>query len=136
MREKLYAGVDLAPGEPQPPRHRPGQRLVVGDDHGGDAQIAVHLAQELVDALAGGRVEVAGGLVGQQQRGLEHQRARQRHPLRLAARELARAVVHARAQPHPLQQLARASHRGRARPCRWISAGMATFSSAVNSGSR
>ena len=84
--------------------------------------------KQLVDALAGGGVEVAGGLVGEQQRRLEHQRAGQRHPLRLAARQLARAVVDAGAQPHPLEQLARALASRPAGPCRWISAGIATFS--------
>ena len=99
-------------------------------------EIAVHLAEELVDALAGRRVEVAGGLVGQQHVGLEHQRARQRHALRLAARELAGLVVHARAQPHPLQQLARALASRPGAPSAARAPGMATFSSAVNSGSR
>jgi hypothetical protein len=41
--------------------------------------------QQLVDAFAGRLVEIPGRLVRRQQAGLQHQRARQRHPLLLAA---------------------------------------------------
>ncbi|GES16003.1 hypothetical protein Amac_096010 [Acrocarpospora macrocephala] len=45
--------------------------------------------QQVDDLLAGGGVEVAGRFVGQQQRRLGDERASDRHPLLLAARELA-----------------------------------------------
>jgi hypothetical protein len=49
-------------------------------------------------------VEVAGRLVTQQQPGRQQQRPGQRHPLLLAARQLARPVGQALAQPDPHQQ--------------------------------
>ena len=56
---------------------------------------------------ARGRVEVPGGLVGQQQFGLEHGRAGERDALTLAARELARPMVEAMRKPDLLQQRSR-----------------------------
>ena len=76
----------------------------------------VELAEHPHDLLAGGAVEVAGGLVGQEDAGLVDQRPRDRDPLALAARELVGAVVHPLAEPDPLQRLRRArSRRSRAR---------------------
>ena len=62
---------------------------VVGrhDDHGA---AGVDVAQQLEDAASGALVEVAGGLVGQEDGGVVDQRAGDRHPLLLAARQLAR----------------------------------------------
>ena len=76
----------------------------------------MELGEDLHDLLAGGAVEVAGRLVGQQDGGLVHQRAGDRDPLALAARELVRAVVHpvrrgrpaSSAAPRALAALARA----------------------------
>ena len=56
--------------------------------------------EELDDRRPGLRVEAAGGLVGEQQRRLEQQRAAERDPLLLAARELRREVLR-RARPCP-----------------------------------
>ena len=50
-------------------------------------------------------VEVAGGLVGDQDVRLVDQRAGDRHPLLLAARELGREGVQAMGEPHPAQRL-------------------------------
>ena len=44
-----------------------GQRAVVGDQHERAAEVAVEIDQQLDDLLAGGRVEIAGGLVGEEQ---------------------------------------------------------------------
>ena len=55
----------------------------------------VQLVEEPDDLLAGGRVEVAGGLVGEQDRRLADQRAGDRDALPLAAGELVGPVVHA-----------------------------------------
>jgi hypothetical protein len=41
----------------------------VGDQHERGAQLAVQVEHQLHDLLAGGEVEAAGGLVGQQQAG-------------------------------------------------------------------
>ena len=90
----------------------------------------VHAVEQLRDVLAGGLVQLAGGLVGQQQARLVGERARDRHALHLAARELRRAVVGARRQARRIQQLARARlavarRRRRPRTC-----GSSTFSAA------
>ena len=47
-----------------------GQALVVGDQHQGGAALLIQLEQQVADALAGMTVEVAGGLVGEQDRRL------------------------------------------------------------------
>ena len=60
---------------------------------------------------AGPRVEVAGGLVGEDDCGSVDQRARDGHALLLAAGELVRVVVEPLAEAHPLQRLARAPAR-------------------------
>ena len=65
---------------------------VVRDDEQRRAALAVELEEQLVDRLAGRAIEVAGRLVGEQQRRLEHHRARERHALLLAAGQLARPV--------------------------------------------
>ena len=58
-------------------------------DHADRGAAAVQLAQQLHHRLAVLRVEVPGGLVGEQDRGLPDQRARHGHALLLAAGELA-----------------------------------------------
>ena len=58
-------------------------------------------------SLAALGVEVAGGLVGQQHRGLGDDGARDRHALLLAARQLGRRVVLPAGQAHRGQRLAR-----------------------------
>ena len=72
-------------------------------------------------SLAGLRVEIAGRLVGEHERGAVHERARDRDALALAARELGRADARARAaeadarerRERALAPLARAARRGR-----------------------
>ena len=54
--------------------------------------------QQIDDLRAGGLVEIAGRLVGDQDRRVRRQRARERHPLLLAARQLGRIMVAALAQ--------------------------------------
>ncbi len=55
---------------------------------------------QLDDDAAGGAVEIAGGLVGQQQPGCGDEGAGDRHALLLAARELRRIMQEPRAEPH------------------------------------
>ena len=62
--------------------------------HHGRLPVGVHrLAHQLEDLTAGLRVEVAGRLVGEQDRGPRDEGARDRHPLLLAAGQLGRAVA-------------------------------------------
>ena len=62
---------------------------VVGGDDEREAKLALQRLQQLEHALAGIRVEVARGLVTEQQFWLLREGARDRHPLRLTSRELA-----------------------------------------------
>ena len=76
--------------------------------------------EEREDLEARARVEVAGGLVGEEHRRARDERARDRDALLLAAGELVRCVMHAIAETdgverlvRPLAPLARARRRGR-----------------------
>ena len=71
---------------------RCGDVVLVGDQHD-RAALAVEVVEQVEDVGGRGRVEVAGRLVGQEQRRLGHQRPGDRDPLLLAARELAGLVV-------------------------------------------
>ena len=66
-----------------------GQRGVVGHQHQGRPARAVQAREQLDDLRAGGGVEVAGGLVGEQEGGPRGEGAGERDALLLAARELA-----------------------------------------------
>ena len=119
----------------------PDDRAVAHLDHArralGDGAVVRHeddreplVAPEPLDRLhhlvAGGRVEVAGGLVREQHARLVGERTRDRHALLLAARELGGKVVRARRRDPPGEQLVgpppalarSASRRGRAQPPR------------------
>src|SRR5207249_3976457 len=61
--------------------------------------------QQLQDRRAGVRIEVAGRLVGQHDARLVDQRARDRHPLPLAAGQLGRAVPAAGAEADALERV-------------------------------
>src|SRR5262249_20834840 len=61
-----------------------------------------HQVQDHLSVLA---VEVAGRLVGEQERWLWRERAGERHPLLLAARELRRVMVPAPTEPDAREQL-------------------------------
>jgi hypothetical protein len=74
----------------------------VGDAHDGHP-LGVEGEEELEDLGARLRVQVPGGLVGEEQRGLRDERPGDRHPLLLSAGELVRRVVEARAQPDALE---------------------------------
>src|SRR5581483_5299814 len=70
---------------------RRGQLGVVGD-HRDRAAVAVQVRQEVDDGGAGGRVEVPGRLVGEQQRGPSDDRAGDGDALALAAGQVVRAM--------------------------------------------
>ena len=81
-----------------------GDRRIVSHQHDRQAILAVELAEEVEDLLAGRGVEVAGGLVGDQQGAAVDQRPGDGDPLLLAAREPRRLVVEPVAQPDPFEQ--------------------------------
>jgi hypothetical protein len=68
----------------------------------------VELAHEREDGAAGFGVEVRGGLVGQHQHRIAHERTRDRDALPLTARELVRALAHLLLQPHAVDELVHA----------------------------
>ena len=74
-----------------------------GDDH--DATGLRQLAEQAQHAVDLDVVEVRGGLVGQHERRVVRERARDRDPLLLAARQVAGAVVHAVGEADLLEQL-------------------------------
>ena len=80
------------------------------------------------------RVEVAGRLVADQQRRVGRERARDRHALLLAARQLGRQVVELVAEPDQLE-VSRAFAPLALRSRRAKSSGSIAFSSAVSVGS-
>ena len=80
--------------------------LVVGDEHGRHALLVVQPPQPGAQLGADGRVERAERLVEQQHLRLDRERAGQRHPLALAARELRAAAARAHfVSPTSVEQL-------------------------------
>ncbi len=122
-----------ARGERQPPRAARRERDVVRDEDQRRAALAVEPEHQVRDFDAGGGVEVAGRLVGQQQLRLAGERARDRDALLLAARQLLRVVGRAPREPDAVEPARRPRRRRRARPA--SSSGSITFSSAVSAGS-
>src|SRR5207237_10858694 len=82
-------------------------RIVGGEDER-DAALAVEAPHQFDDVAAGGAVEVGGGLVGEHERRLADQRAGDRYPLLLSARELRRPVTRAIGQADLSQRRAHA----------------------------
>ena len=80
--------------------------------------LAVHLAQEIVQRLGGVLVEIAGRLVGEEQRRAHHQRPRDRDALLFAARQHARPVLQPPGQPDALEEPRRALPALAVRPAR------------------
>src|SRR5688572_12250590 len=83
-----------------------GVARIVGH-HADRRALAVQLAQEVHHRLAVPRVEVPGGLVGEQDRGLARERAGDGHALLLAAGELRRVVVHSVRHADALKRMQR-----------------------------
>ena len=82
-----------------------GEPLVVRH-HDERGAVGIEASEEVEDLLAGGRVELAGGLVGEEDRRPVGERAGDRHPLHLAAGELRRPVLRAVSEPDVREQLA------------------------------
>ncbi len=83
--------------------HAHGLDLVVGHVDRGRAHFPLELLELVARRGAQLGVEVGERLVEQEDRGLAHQRARQRHPLALAARELAGLALQERIDPEQLR---------------------------------
>jgi len=79
----------------------PHQLMVMGGDQHGGAE-AIELDEEAQEAAGHLRVDVAGGLVRQQELGLADHGAGDRRPLLLAARQHRRIGVHTIAETDPL----------------------------------
>ncbi len=69
--------------------------------------LLVQLSEQADDLFTRRRVEISGRLVGEQQRGISSERAGDRHPLLLAARQLVRLVGHAVLELHGLERFDR-----------------------------
>ena len=108
---------------------------VVGGDHHGQAGGSHELRQGVEHVLGGARVEVSGRLVGEQDARRIGDRARDRDPLLLAARELCRPMVEPLLQPE-IAEAGRSRAVRLARDSPRIICGSITFSIAENSGSR
>ncbi len=78
--------------------------LVVADDDERGADLRHELGEQPVDRARRARVELAGRLVGQEQRGLMNERRAGRDALLLAARELRRRIVGALRKAHGVEQ--------------------------------
>ena len=82
-----------------------GERGVVVADHERRRTLLVHeLADQGVDERRGGRIQLARGLVGEQQPRAMRERRAQRDPLLLAAREAPGQLVRAVAEADAIEQ--------------------------------
>jgi hypothetical protein len=97
----------VAVPHPDDPPARGGDLRLVGDDHEGLALVPVEASEEGDDLGRALGVEVAGGLVGQDQLRPVDQRPRDRGPLLLATRQLGRLVAGAIGQTDGRQRIRR-----------------------------
>src|SRR5437588_2265832 len=84
----VLVAYDLAPVDGHDPAPHHVHDLAVVGRHEHCRAAGVDLQQQLDDLPRGGRVQVAGGLVGEEDQRVMDQRPGDRHPLLLAAREL------------------------------------------------
>src|SRR5712671_7877537 len=82
-----------------------GEGSLVGDHDDGHAEGVLDFAEEEEDLLAGGGVEIAGGLVGEEDGGLIYEGAGQCAALLLAAGEFAGSMVAAGAEADTVEGL-------------------------------
>ena len=136
MGDMLTCFIRARPRAAEHPVHLGGDPLIVGGDEGG-AAFAADQAQEFgEDDVGGGLVEIAGGLVGEDQSGPVGERAGDGDALLLAAGELARPVGQAFGEAERAEQGFGALAWPRPRVAPRTSWGMITFSAALKSGSR
>ena len=108
---KILFVHDLAVDHPHDPVGLAADADVVRDDQEGQVVLSVqlpHQGDDLVGVLA---VEVAGRLVGPDDRGVVDERTGDRHALALAARELVGHVLGPVAQAHELERIERLAPR-------------------------
>ncbi len=72
---------------------RGGQRQIVRDKQHGGAGVAAQFIEQIENARLHRDVQRAGGLIGDDKRGLERQRNGDQHPLLHTARELVRVLL-------------------------------------------
>ena len=108
----------------------------MGGDERGEAGRAHEAEEHVEDPSRGLGVEVAGGLVGEEELRAVGERPRDGDALLLAAGELGRAMLEAVAEADGFEELAGAGGGGGARRVPAARCGRATFSRAENSGSR
>ena len=104
MRAVVAVAVDPSVPDGEAARRARTDVRVVRDD---DERVAglVHAVEERKHLLARAGVEVAGGLVGEQQGRAVHERARDRDPLALAAGDLVREVIGPLREAHAPERL-------------------------------
>ena len=73
---------------------------IVRHHHDRELALVAEPAEQGHDLRAGAAVEIAGGLVGEQEHGTRRERARDGDPLLLAPRQLGGNVLHPRREPH------------------------------------
>jgi hypothetical protein len=92
---------------PVPHPHHPlgvVRHLLLVGDHDDRPAVRVQVGEQREDVVGAAAVERARRLVGEQEHRVRRDRAGDRHPLLLAARQLRRQVVHPVAQPDLLQR--------------------------------
>ena len=94
-----------------------GDAVVVRDEQDRHPVLPPELIEQLEHLRAGDGVECAGRLVGEEQPRLVRERARDRHPLALAARQHRRPGSPRPRSPTSLEQLAGARRRSRRGRC-------------------
>ena len=77
------------------------------DQHQCGSRLAISFEEQIENQPSVRRVEVAGGLIGHHDRGLDNKGPRQGHALLLAARKLHGIVIHALTQTHRIEHEAR-----------------------------
>ena len=104
MRRRDRRSPDVLDDAAVAQRDRPAAALgdvhVVRHDHDGRAEPGVQIADQREDLLAGVRVEIAGRFVGEQNRRIDRQRARDRDALALAAGQFLGQMLQAMTELH------------------------------------
>lgn len=88
-----------------------GDIIIVRHQHQRGAPLAIQVEQQVNDARASGTVEIAGGLVGEQDRRCHGKSAGDRHALLLSARKLARVMRKPLTQAHAVEKFSRLAER-------------------------
>jgi predicted RNA-binding Zn-ribbon protein involved in translation (DUF1610 family) len=87
-------------------RTTPSKRAIVRDEYQRGFFAGIEIEQQVGDACTGGRVEVAGGLVGEQYRRMRDERACDGDALLFTTGELARVVTRARTETDAFECIA------------------------------